>query len=213
MGRTHRLCDAAVRPTIRTLSAIALDRPLVLASASPRRAALLRAAGIAFVIQPTPCDESPLVGELPVELARRLARAKAEAVATTDAIVLAADTVVWNPVLPIPLGKPEDPAEAHAMLRGLAGVPHRVTTAWALAGAVPCEVHDTTTEVGFRSLSDEDIARYLATDEWRDKAGGYAIQGEGMGLVDTVSGSYTAVVGLPLAEVLARLEQLGVVRR
>lgn len=205
------MCDAAVHPNIRRLGNTS-GISLVLASASPRRAALLRAAGLSFVIQPTACDESPRPGEQPIDLARRLARAKAEAATTTDAIVLAADTVVWDPATSIPLGKPDDPDVARAMLRGLAGVPHRVTTAWALAGAVPCEVHETTAMVTFRSLSDGDIARYLATDEWRDKAGSYAIQGEGSGLVDTVHGSYTAVVGLPLAEVIARLEQLGVMR-
>lgn len=186
----------------------------MLASASPRRAALLRAAGIELVVRPTTCDERPQPGEQPIALARRLAERKAVAAATSDALVLGADTVVWDPSRRVPLGKPCDRDDAEAMLRSLSGKVHCVTTAWALAGAVPCEIHEATTEVAFRRLSDADIARYLATDEWCDKAGAYAIQGAGGGLlVDAVHGSYTAVVGLPVPEVVARLEALGVTRR
>jgi septum formation protein len=183
--------------------------PLVLASASPRRAELLRGAGLAFTVRATDCDEAPGPDEAPIELARRLALAKATAVADTRAIVLAADTVVWIDARTV-LGKARDRDEAVAFLRTLAGRAHSVTTAWALAGAVAPEVHHETTTVWFRPLAPADIDDYLARDEWTDKAGAYGIQGAAAGFVPRIEGSYTNVVGLPLAQVLARLDELGV---
>jgi septum formation protein len=87
---------------------------------------------------------------------------------------------------------------------------HRVTTAFAIVGAVPSETHDITTDVWMRELVDAELAAYLATDEWRDKAGAYGIQGIAAAFVTRIDGSYTAVVGLPLAEVIVRLRALGV---
>jgi septum formation protein len=183
--------------------------PLVLASASPRRAELLRGAGLAFEVAASECDERREPGEHPVALARRLALAKAAACARTDAIVLAADTVVWTDELSV-LGKPADRGEAEAFLAALSGREHAVTTAWALAGAVAAEVHDERTTVEFRTLAPVDIAAYLATGEWTDKAGAYGIQGAAASFVARIAGSYTNVVGLPLAQVVARLREHGV---
>lgn len=181
---------------------------LVLASASPRRAALLHSAGLSFEQLAVECDEAPLPGESPRALARRLAAAKAAACPRRDAIVLAADTVVWRDESEGSLGKPVDAAEAAEFLARLAGATHSVTTAWALAGCVAGEAHEVTTRVTMRALADDEIAGYVASDEWRDKAGGYAIQGRAAGFVTRIDGSYTNVVGLPLAEVVARLRTL-----
>lgn len=183
---------------------------IVLASASPRRADLLGRAGIRFDVRPVDCDETPLVGEHPIALTRRLALAKVAAAAATDRIVLGADTTVW--FADAMLGKPTDVAEARAMLRSLAGRKHHVTTAFALGGAVPAEVHDITTDVWMRPLADDELDAYLAAEEWRDKAGAYGIQGLAAAFVTRIDGSYTAVVGLPLAEVIVRLRALGVTR-
>lgn len=192
-----------------TADVTAARRPLVLASASPRRAELLARVGFAFERRVVPCDETPRPGEHPVALARRLARDKAEAVASGDAVILGADTVVWRSAAKEPLGKPADEHDARAMLRALAGGRHHVTTAFALTGACPCEVHDVTTDVWMRPLEDGELDAYLAGAEWRDKAGAYAIQGVAAGFVTRIDGSYTAVVGLPLAEVVVRLRALG----
>ena len=179
----------------------------MLASGSPRRAELLRSAGLPFELHVGDCDERPHPGERAIELARRLAQAKASACGRTDAIVLAADTVVWTAEHTV-LGKPRDREEAAAFLRVLSDREHSVTTAWALAGAVVPEVHHETTSVWFRALAAADIADYLASDEWTDKAGAYAIQGRAASFVTRVVGSYTNVIGLPLAQVVARLREL-----
>ncbi|MBC8071989.1 MAG: Maf family protein, partial [Deltaproteobacteria bacterium] len=123
---------------------------------------------------------------------------------------LAADTVVWCDASAA-MGKPEHPAEAAAFLARLSGATHQVTTAWALAGRVALEVHEQTTQVTMRALAADEIAAYVEGGEWQDKAGGYAIQGAAAAFVTRIEGSYTAVVGLPLAEVVARLRELGVV--
>lgn len=180
----------------------------MLASGSPRRAALLRSAGLDFEIAAGSCDERPLPDEPAVELARRLARAKAGECRRPEAIVLAADTVVWTDERTV-LGKPSDRDEAAAFLRTLAARDHSVTTAWALAGRVAAEVHHETTTVSFRALSGADISDYLASDEWTDKSGGYGIQGRAAGFVTRIVGSYTNVMGLPLAQVVARLREIG----
>ena len=123
---------------------------------------------------------------------------------------LAADTVVWSATTAEPLGKPRDREHARQGLRQLVGADHFVTTAWALArpGHAP-DLHHETTRVWMRPLPDDELERYLDTDEWRDKAGGYGIQGHAAGLVTRVEGSYTNVVGLPLAQVLAALAGAG----
>jgi septum formation protein len=181
---------------------------LVLASASPRRAALLHSAGLSFEQIAVDCDERPRDGEAPRALARRLAAAKAAACPRADAIVLAADTVVWQDAHGGSLGKPDDAAQAAQFLRRLAGGTHRVTTAWALAGRVANELHESTTLVTMRALAPDELAAYVAGGEWRDKAGGYAIQGAAAAFVAHIEGSYTNVVGLPLAEVVERLRAL-----
>ncbi len=171
----------------------------ILASASPRRRDLLRAAGLEFEIIPAHVDESVLPGEPPRGYVRRVARAKANAVPGFR--VLAADTiVVLDGAI---LGKPADPEAARASLAALSGREHTVHTAVVVRADRRCVTQLCTTRVSFRRLSPHDIDTYLATREPYDKAGGYGIQGPGALLVDRLRGSYTNVMGLPLAETLA----------
>lgn len=194
------------------------SRPkLVLASASPRRLGLLNQVGIdPDHLHPTDVDETPLKAELPRQLALRLAKAKAEAAlawsrresAWTGSYLLAADTVVavGRRILP----KAETVADAEDCLRLLSGRSHRVWTGIALAtptGAVKSRLVET--RLRFKRLSAAEIAAYIASDEWRGKAGGYAIQGIAGGFVVALIGSYPAVVGLPLAETIGLLEGTG----
>lgn len=199
------------------------DRPLVLASASPRRAELLRSAGVEFIVRAVDCDEGWLAGEGAVDYAARVAAAKAMHAAellreqAPVPLILAADTTVWLAAEEEPLQKPDDREHAMEMLRRLTrGEPHRVTTACAFA-RVDCDpvlVAElaVTTMVHMRRLDDrrfaDFIGPYLDAGDWTDKAGAYAIQGRAAGLVERIEGSYTAVVGLPLAQVLAQLEEL-----
>lgn len=189
----------------------------MLASASPRRAELLRGAGLRFTVAPVDGDESWRPGEAPAAYAARIARAKAELAVPhhPGAVVLAADTTVWLGADDPPIGKPDDRAAAAATLRALTGAgEHFVTTAFAIAdsrgAATTWLERQVTTKVSMRPLADDELERYLDTDDWRDKAGGYGIQSRAAGLVTAISGSYTAVVGLPLAEVLVALRALGV---
>ncbi|HKA89027.1 MAG TPA: Maf family protein [Haliangiales bacterium] len=181
---------------------------LVLASASPRRRELLARAGVSFEVAPAEVDETPRPGEAPRALAARLAHAKAEAARRPDAFVLGADTIV---VLgERVLGKPEDAAEAAAMLRELSGRTHVVLTATCLLAPAGAAIERTcATEVDVVPLGERDIAAYVASGEWRGKAGGYAAQGIASAFIGAVRGSYTNVVGLPLAEVLADLARAG----
>jgi len=182
---------------------------LILASASPRRLDLLARIGVVpDAIIPAEIDETPLKGELPVGYARRMAAAKAAAVAEPGALVLAADTVVaaGRRILP----KAETEAEARAALSLLAGRRHRVHSAVTLVGAEGRARHRLSTSiVTFKRLSAEEINAYLAAGEWRGKAGGYAIQGRAEALVRAVSGSHSGVVGLPLFETRALLRAAG----
>lgn len=190
-----------------------MTRPLVLASASPRRRELLAAAGVLCLVRPTDTDETEAPGEPPRRYALRVAREKALAADDTDPdggaplCVLAADTTValddWIP------GKPGTPERAVATLRRLSGRAHQVHTAVVVRRGRRVLHHVTTTSVRFRVLDEASIARYVATGEPLDRAGGYAIQGFGGSLVDRVSGSYTGVVGLPLRESLALLRRIG----
>jgi septum formation protein len=172
---------------------------LLLASASPRRAQLLEAAGIRFEAQPSEVDETPHAGEAPGAYVERLAREKAKVVAggNPGRLVLGADTtvVVDHRIL----AKAEDPAEARAMLGQLAGRAHLVLTGVALVGPGISAVEVATTTVEFAPMTSEDIERYVATDEWRDKAGAYGIQGRAGRFITRLEGSYTNVVGLPVA--------------
>lgn len=191
-------------------SAISKAR-LVLASASPRRLALLAQIGItADDVVPTDVDEQPLKGEKAPAMARRLAREKAEAARVTDenTYVLAADTIVA--VGRRILGKPADEAEARKMLGLLSGRRHRVTTGIALitpAGRLVTK--SLTTMVSFKRLSEAEITAYIASGEWQGKAGAYAIQGRAGALIKSIAGSYSNVVGLPLMETKGLLEAHG----
>lgn len=184
---------------------------LILASASPRRLALLAQIGIApDDVVPTDVDERPLKGEQAAPMARRLAREKAEAARVTDAhtFVLAADTIVA--VGRRMLGKANNEADARKMLGLLSGRRHRVTTGIALiTPAGRLLTRSVTTSVSFKRLSEAEIDAYIAGDEWRDKAGAYAIQGRAGAFVKGISGSYSNVVGLPLMETKGMLEAHG----
>jgi septum formation protein len=187
---------------------------LVLASASPRRRDLLSQAGYQFQVHPADIPEDPLPGEDPIVYVTRLARQKAEAVSRELAaahpkpeenmVVLGADTTVTldNAIL----GKPEDAADAARILRLLSGRTHRVITGVALVTAKGVEVAAEVTAVRFLTLSDEDIAEYIATGEPMDKAGAYAIQGRAARWIPRVEGCYFNVMGLPLALVCSMLE-------
>jgi septum formation protein len=194
---------------------------LVLASASPRRRELLTQAGFSFTVHPARIPEDPLPGEDPIGYVIRLARQKARSVfdelsarpgpaseagqessaeiakRNRDLVVLGADTTVTvdNQIL----GKPADSADAARMLRLLSGRTHRVITGVALATSEGTEVAAEVTGVRFLTLSEEEIAGYIATGEPMDKAGAYAIQGRAACWAPRVTGDYFNVVGLPLA--------------
>jgi len=185
---------------------VARQRPLVLASASPRRAELLRQAGLAFELRyPTVVETRACAGE-PAALARTRAEQKAESVAqeVPERFVLGADTIVV--VDGGILGKPSGPEEAGEMLAALSGRWHRVITGVALAAgdgeqAWLLESDSVSTEVSFRELTRAEIEAYVATGEPLDKAGAYGIQGRGALLVREIRGCYCNVVGLPLSRV------------
>jgi septum formation protein len=182
---------------------------LILASASPRRLDLLRQVGLQpDAVTPTNIDETPLASETPRLMAVRLAQAKAAAAAARDAYVIAADTVVavGRRVLP----KAETEAEARACLALLSGRAHRVLTAVAVTapdGRTASRLAET--RLRFKRLTAAEIDVYVASGEWRGKAGGYGVQGRAGGFVIALQGSYSAVVGLPLYEALSLLEGLG----
>lgn len=188
---------------------------LVLASGSPRRAALLTRLGLSPEILRPAVDETPERGESPAAMAARLAAAKCSQVAARcgpgpDRIILAADTVVvlGDRIL----GKPVDREDAARMLQRLAGNSHQVMTAVSMIRTgTNGQVHDLrTTEVRFRALDRSLIAWYVATGEPDDKAGAYGIQGAGAVLVDGIRGSWSNVVGLPVEMLPFWLEELGV---
>jgi septum formation protein len=181
---------------------------LVLASASPRRRALLEQLGIPLRIDPAHLDENVRPGEAAERYVLRLAREKAEAVRGRHpgATVLAADTsVVLDGAV---LGKPASPDEAVEMLRRLSGRRHQVMTAVAVAGAGERLV---TAAVTFAPAGEAALRWYVSTGEPMDKAGAYAVQGIGGFLVERIEGSHSAVVGLPLVETVALLRDSGYV--
>jgi nucleoside triphosphate pyrophosphatase len=184
---------------------------LVLASASERRADLLRQIGIAAdSIDPAEIDETPVKGEAPRALALRLAEAKARAVAARHpgAFVLGADTVVAAGARLLP--KAETEAEARLCLRLLSGRRHRVHGGVAVvAPDGRIGTRHVMTAVVFKRLEPHEIEAYLAAGEWRGKAGGYAIQGRAGAFVRLIVGSYSNVVGLPLYETCALMRGLG----
>ena len=186
--------------------------PLVLASASPRRRALLASLGLTFEVLPADVDETPRPGESPQELVRRLSEAKANAVAAlashSGALVIAADTVVA--VDGVVLGKPVDEAQNRMFIEKLAGRAHEVHTGHVLKRGGERLTEVVTSTVVFRALSPREIDWYIETGEGLDKAGGYAIQGFGAALVWEVHGSYFNVVGLSVAHVVEMSKRLGV---
>ena len=183
---------------------------LVLASASPRRVELLALVGITpDRIDPADIDETPLKDETPPRLAARLASEKARAVAerSPDAVVLAADTVVA--VGRRLLEKAADEAEAVRFLKLLSGRNHRVFTGVAVVAHGKLTQRVVDTRVTFKVLSDAEIATYVASGEWKGKAGGYGIQGRAGAFVSRIVGSYPAVMGLPLYETVNLLAGAG----
>jgi septum formation protein len=186
--------------------------PLILASASPRRRELLERVGLPLEVRPADVDERVQDGEPPGAYVARIAHAKAIAVARrSDHWVLAADTTVT--LDGVILGKAETPEEAAKMIRWLSGRTHQVMTAFMLIG----ERDDrtvvreglVTTDVTMVDLDAGTLAEYVASGEWVGKAGAYAIQGIAAGLVREIRGSVTNVIGLPLAEVIAALREVG----
>jgi len=195
---------------------------LILASASPRRAELLRAAGFDFEIRAVNLDERVRAGELPQEYVRRLAEqksaaaldmagrgrrvAQAEEHGVDKIIVIGADTavVVDGDIL----GKPGDAAEATSMLRRLSGRQHEVVTGVSLRGGPRAVIAVEATVVSFADLEDQEVDWYIRSGEWRDKAGAYAIQGLAGRFVNGIAGSYSNVVGLPVAVVYKLLKDI-----
>ena len=182
---------------------------LILGSGSPRRKELLAQIGVvADDIRPPDIDEDPTPGELPRPYCARMAREKVRAVdADVDDIVLCADTTValGRRIL----GKPSDAAEAAAFLRQMSGRRHRVITAVALRRGDRVWEADSVSQVRMKRLSDLEIAGYLGTGDWDGKAGGYGIQGPAGAFIPWISGSFTGIVGLPLAETAALLQAAG----
>lgn len=187
---------------------------LVLASASPRRRELLAQAGFQFTVMPASICEDLRPGEIAVAYVTRLAREKALTVygqmeSPEFVVALGADTTVVAPNGEI-LGKPADASDAARMLRLLSGATHQVITGVAVASASGVETAAEVTHVTVLTLSDEEIAAYVATGEPMDKAGAYAIQGHAARWIPRIHGCYFNVVGLPLALVSGMLEGLAV---
>jgi septum formation protein len=185
---------------------------LILASASERRAEILRDAGIPFAVLSSAVDETPYPGETPHDLVQRLAAAKAELVAARavgPAIVIAADTIVT--LEGRIFGKPRSSDDARHMLEKLSGRTHAVVTGVALIRLPDAERLSfvESTLVHFATLSEEEINRYLATGEPHDKAGAYGIQGRAGRYVPRIEGCYFNIVGLPLARLQHALTELG----
>lgn len=184
---------------------------VILASASPRRRELLTSAGISFEVDVADVDETHKPGEPAEAYVRRVALSKARTVASRhpEKLVLGADTVVV--VDGAVLGKPQDDADAVRMLTSLSGRAHQVLTAVALVG--PGQVLETVEEtlVWMQALAPDDIAAYVASGEPRDKAGAYGIQGRASRFIPKIEGSYTNVVGLPVAAVADLLRRASVI--
>jgi len=182
---------------------------LVLGSGSPRRKELLAQIGVsASDVRPPNVDETPLKGELPRDYCRRVTRSKADAVVLhDDEVALVGDTTValGRRIL----GKPEDRREAEQFLKALSGRRHRVITAIAVRTADRVWEKDVVSLVRMKNLSQADIDAYLDTNDWQGKAGGYGIQGPAAAFVPWISGSYSAIMGLPVAETAALLQTAG----
>ena len=194
-----------------SITASSEARPrLILGSGSPRRAELLGQLGlVADEVRPPDVDESPEKAELPRAYCRRIAAAKAAAMqVAADEVVLCADTTValGRRIL----GKPADAGEARAFLRLMSGRRHKVITAIVVRNATRTWARDVVTSVRMKRLTDIEIDAYIASGDWQGKAGGYAIQGLAGAFIPWIEGSYTGVMGLPLAETAQLLQAAGV---
>jgi septum formation protein len=189
--------------------------PFILASTSPRRIQLLKGAGLKIKVISPNVDETPKRGEKPPGMVLRLAQEKAESIIPSaqkkykTCFILAADTTV---AAPHNLGKPESVDEAKQMLRTLSGKKHTVYTGYCLLkvhrnGAVQRFSRVVETKVKMRALTDTQIQNYIASGEPMDKAGAYGAQGLGMSLIEGIEGSYSNVIGLPITQVFADLEE------
>jgi septum formation protein len=183
---------------------------LVLGSGSPRRLELLAQLGLVpAAIRPPDIDENVHNGELPRAYVKRIAQEKVAAVTAADnEVVLCADTTValGRRIM----GKPVDAAEAAAFLYALSGRRHKVITALAVKRGGRIWTKDVQSTVAFKLLSDREVNSYLASNDWRGKAGGYAIQGPASAFIPWINGSYTGIVGLPLAETAGLLTAAGI---
>jgi septum formation protein len=190
------------------------SKPLIyLASASPRRSALLTQIGVAHEVRPVDVDERAQPAEQPHDYVRRVALLKAQTLrerldVAERSLVLGSDTaVVLDGEI---LGKPSDEHDCARMLRLLSGRTHQVFTAVALCGAEGCESEVSVNDVTFRTLSSEEITAYWRSGEPADKAGGYAVQGHAAVFIERIAGSYSAIMGLPLYETAQLLASAGV---
>ncbi len=181
----------------------------ILGSGSPRRLELLAQLGVVpDAVRPPDIDETPKKGELPRDYCARVTREKVEAVtAEPEDLILCADTTValGRRIM----GKPEGVAEAAEFLLALSGRRHRVITSVALRRGDKVWQRDAVSMVKMKRLSDEELNAYLATGDWDGKAGAYAIQGPAGALIPWISGSFTGIVGLPLAETATLLQTAG----
>jgi septum formation protein len=196
-----------------------MSKKIILASSSPRRKELLTFAGISFEVKVPDVDETPIAKESPVQMVKRLSLEKATEIwrnalsEKQSAFIIAADTTVVNAKNEI-LGKPRTVKEAQAMIQSLQGKPHKVFTGYAILEVAKGELvqkknKSVETKVFIRQLNPAEVRNYVAAGESLDKAGAYAAQGVGMTIIEKIEGSYTNVVGLPMAEVLEDLKQLG----
>lgn len=183
---------------------------LILGSGSPRRLELLAQLGLRpEAVRAPDINEDPRDAEKPRDYVRRMALEKAQASSCgDDEVVLCADTTVA--IGRRILGKPADEAEAEAFLRLMSGRRHKVITAIAIKTAQAVQVKDVVTDVKMKRLSDQEIAGYIATQDWRGKAGGYGIQGPAGAFIPWISGSFAAVMGLPLVETANLLQAAGI---
>ena len=186
------------------------DHKFILASASPRRREMLWSIGLNFKIMPPHINEDYLAGESPRQHVKRLSQEKALVISRQhqDAWVLGADTIVV--IDGVILGKPANRREAKMMLGKLSGREHKVFTGFTIARTRSqiCATGVVQSAVKFKTISPDEMNWYLACDEPYDKAGGYAIQGKGAYFIQSIRGSYTNVIGLPLCEVLETLKKL-----
>lgn len=188
--------------------ALTTDSGLVLASSSPSRKLLLERAGLAFEVVVSGVDETVPAGFTPGQIVECLAERKGEAVfrLRPNSAIIASDSVVS--IDGLVLGKPKDDTDAKRMLRRLSGRTHQVYTGVCLLAAGKKDVFHQATQVTFYDLSDEEIAEYVDMGESQGRAGSYGIEGRGVVLVRSISGDYSNIVGLPVAETLRRLKAL-----